>query len=492
MTSAPPDSDSSRFHVGTLKYTTAGLAMLFVWLLWGNFCFQLMEMVAIQVLPLKLQGLNASNIVTAVILSTIPNAMNFVVNPIVSTRSDRYRSRWGRRLPFLFWATPPLTLFLILMGYSDSLARTLNRIPGFLAHFSPTTLALVLVGLFTILFQFFNMIINSIYYFLFNDVVPQAFIGRFLSLFRVIASGATVLFEFFVFPYSRSYMRGIFLGAAAAYFVSFMLMCLNVKEGQYPAPATETDRQPGIFASARTYFVECFNSRFYWDFFLSNTFWAAAACTGPFMVYLYLSLGMSLGQLGKVAGWSAVISVLLLYPAGMMVDRIHPVRIMLLSTAIIVVLSQVLLVWLFFDPSPRISMVIYTTYSFTVLPATILYTAGSLPMYMRLLPKQKFGQFCSADAMIRSIAVIGGGPLLGLLLDALKWKLNGNSHYYRYAPIWTTVLQALSLLFLYRVYRYWKMQKNQTVDGLPEEPDSRRGIDPEPFIVQATSEPTVS
>ncbi len=492
MIPASPGSDSRRFHVGTLKYTSAGLAMLFLWLLWGNFCFQLMEMVAIQVLPLKLQGLNASNIVTAVILSTIPNAMNFVVNPIVSTRSDRYRSRWGRRLPFLFWATPPLTLFLILMGYSDSLARIINQILDFLGHFSPITISLVLVGVFTIMFQFFNMIINSIYYFLFNDVVPQAFIGRFLSLFRVIASGATVLFEFFIFPYSRSYMREIFLGAAVAYLVSFTLMCLNVKEGQYPDPAEETERQPGIFASARTYFVECFNSRFYWDFFLSNMFWAAAACTGPFMVYLYLSLGMSLGQLGKVAGWSAVISVLLLYPAGMMVDRIHPVRIMLISTAIIVVLSPVLLVWLFFDPSPRVSMVIYTTYSLTVLPATILYTAGSLPMYMRLLPKDKFGQFCSADAMIRSIAVIGGGPLLGLLLDALKWKLNGSSHYYRYAPIWTTVLQALSLLFLYRVYIYGKQRENQAVEPIPDEPEPQKVIDPETLIIQATSEPTVS
>jgi hypothetical protein len=303
---------------------------------------------------------------------------------------------------------------------------------------------------------------------LFNDVVPQAFIGRFLSLFRVIASAATILFEFLIYPFSRSHMREIFLGAAIAYFFAFMLMCLNVKEGEYPLPPDSSNRKPGLIASVRTYFTECFTSRFYWDFFLSNTFWAAAACTGPFMVYLYLSLGISLGQLGKVAGWSAVFSTLLLYPAGALVDRIHPLRIMLFSTGIIVLLSPVPLIWLFCNPSPHTSMVIYTVYSFVVLPATILYTAGSLPMYMRLLPKERFGQFCSADAMLRSIAVIAAGPLLGVLLDALKWKLNGDSHYYRYTPIWAAVLQAFSLYFLYRVFRHRKHlnpEQNPQADG---------------------------
>jgi len=48
-------------------------------------------------------------------LTTIPYAMNMVMTPIVSFSSDRYRSRWGRRIPFLIWPTPFIVLFLLLL-----------------------------------------------------------------------------------------------------------------------------------------------------------------------------------------------------------------------------------------------------------------------------------------------------------------------------------------------------------------------------------------
>lgn len=34
------------YHCGTLTYTKAGLFVLFAWLLWGDFCFTLMEAAA--------------------------------------------------------------------------------------------------------------------------------------------------------------------------------------------------------------------------------------------------------------------------------------------------------------------------------------------------------------------------------------------------------------------------------------------------------------
>jgi maltose/moltooligosaccharide transporter len=36
-----PNAD--RYRCGTLVYTKAGLFMLFSWMLWGDFCFSLME-----------------------------------------------------------------------------------------------------------------------------------------------------------------------------------------------------------------------------------------------------------------------------------------------------------------------------------------------------------------------------------------------------------------------------------------------------------------
>lgn len=31
------------YEAGTLRYTTAGLAVLFAWLLWGDFCYVIFE-----------------------------------------------------------------------------------------------------------------------------------------------------------------------------------------------------------------------------------------------------------------------------------------------------------------------------------------------------------------------------------------------------------------------------------------------------------------
>src|SRR5580704_7367215 len=112
MDSVEPASPSSKFDVGTLRYNKSGLVSLFVWLLWGDFCFQVMVMVILQVMPLKLRSLNASNVLVGFIIGTIPSAMTFMVNPIVGFHSDRYRSRYGRRIPLLLLATPPLTVSL--------------------------------------------------------------------------------------------------------------------------------------------------------------------------------------------------------------------------------------------------------------------------------------------------------------------------------------------------------------------------------------------
>jgi hypothetical protein len=85
------------YHCGTLTYTKVGLVVLFAWLLWGDFCFTLMETVVPSVLPLKLKALGCSNLVMGLILSTIPGLLNMTICPYVSFKSDRYRSKWGRR-----------------------------------------------------------------------------------------------------------------------------------------------------------------------------------------------------------------------------------------------------------------------------------------------------------------------------------------------------------------------------------------------------------
>ena len=94
------------YHCGTLTYTKVGLFVLFAWLLWGDFCFTMMETVVPSIVPLRLRELNAPNWIMGLVLVTLPCILNVALNPVISTASDRHRGRWGRRIPFMLFTVP--------------------------------------------------------------------------------------------------------------------------------------------------------------------------------------------------------------------------------------------------------------------------------------------------------------------------------------------------------------------------------------------------
>jgi len=112
---------------GTLRYTKAGLVMLFLYLLWGDFCTQLLEIVIPSIMPLQLKELKASNLVMGLLMSTTPFVFNLTANPIVSFWSDNLRTRWGRRLPILFVTAPFCTLFLILIAFAPEISSWMRQ-----------------------------------------------------------------------------------------------------------------------------------------------------------------------------------------------------------------------------------------------------------------------------------------------------------------------------------------------------------------------------
>ncbi len=116
------------YRRGTLEYTKKTLAMMFFWLLWGDFCFMCMEMVHPTVLPLMLKHLGASNLIISLYVTTAISAISFVINPIMSFKSDRHRSKWGRRRPFLLASTPFVTLFMILTAFSREIGVWLHKV----------------------------------------------------------------------------------------------------------------------------------------------------------------------------------------------------------------------------------------------------------------------------------------------------------------------------------------------------------------------------
>jgi len=74
---------------------------------------------------------------------------------------------------------------------------------------------------------------------------------------------------------------------------------------------------------------------------------------------------------------------------------------------------------------------------------------------MRIFPQSRFGQFCSAQAMLRSVCTCVSGILAGLFIDIMKWFCHGSDFAYRFLFLWSFIFGTVSAVFLVLVYIEW-------------------------------------
>lgn len=290
---SPAASADPRMTVGTLTYTKAGLFGVFSWLLWASLCFQLFENSGgpEDTLGLYLQhNYHVSNVQINVLFNLIPQLMGVIMTPIISFKSDRTRSRWGRRIPYIAFAVPFLCAFSVLVGFSDDFLRFFKATLGPESWISPFTAAMVVIGALTVGFTFFNEFVGTVYWYLFADVVPRAFLGRYMALFRTVGVAAGLITNLLIRPYQLTHLKAVHSGVALLYFIGFGLLCWRVKEGEYP-PVIDVTRNTPVWQQGRIYFRECFTHRVYVLFYLVTATTMLARGLLPAGVF-----GLHLGQ----------------------------------------------------------------------------------------------------------------------------------------------------------------------------------------------------
>ena len=130
MTELPPSPPRKLWHAGTLVYTTPALAILFCWLLWGDFAWSMRERAIPNTVQLLFHRFGASDTLVGVLFSSLPAAIGLIVGPVVGYRSDRHRGRWGRRIPFLAIPTPFIVLAMVGMAFAPQVGATLRHAVG--------------------------------------------------------------------------------------------------------------------------------------------------------------------------------------------------------------------------------------------------------------------------------------------------------------------------------------------------------------------------
>ncbi len=452
-----PGVPEKLFRCGTLTYTKKGLFILFGWLLWGDFCFTLMETVVPSIIPLKLKSLGASSSFIALMMSTLPGIFNTTICPWVSFKSDRHRGRWGRRMPFIIYTMPFVVMSLLFIGFSEDLGGWLHSM--FLSQSTITrTMAIIgVMGLFVGMFDLFNMFVSSVYFYLFNDVVPKQFIGTFLSWFRLVGVLTAAGYQFFLFKYALSHMTEIYVGAALLYLVGFGAMCLMVREGEYPPP-DDAGQKPSLLRDIKVFAKHCYSIPYYWDIFLHTTFNAVSGSIMIFAVFFLQSMGLDLGIIGKLGAYQSILIAVCLVFAGILVDRFNPVRTEAQLLAFNLCGPFISCVWIFaVAPDPTTFFWVFVVISGLGSILSSMTQAAAMPRLMMMFPGEMYGQFNGAQALVRSAGVMVGGFMAGVYLDFVKrFFAPDDLHVYRFIYPWIAVFTVLGYVFHYRAYRCWK------------------------------------
>ena len=434
------------FSAGTLCYTRNGLVSLFGWLLWGDFAFTFFEAIFSRFLPLYLKDMQASNTLIGVMTGSIAGLVNVLFAPNFSQWSDRLRSRWGRRIPFLFWVTPITVVSLTVIGFAPELGEWLHGsvIGAWVPNLGKREMILTLMCIFVVSYHLFNMVLVNSYNWLLRDVVPENVMVRFLSWIRIVGTFASFVFLWLVFPHILTARKLVCSGIGVFYLISFMAMCWRVKEGEYPPPPERTKEGPGVIRTYARYFVTALRLPIYRYYFAGNIIiGAATSSAAPFMIlFASKSLGLSMDNIGKIFAWGSLASGFAYIPMAWVCERIGALRITLISQCIYVV-SCVLAYFLVRSANG------WLIYSILIVIPSVAAGLGLMATTMALFPKESFGQFSSAVNVFGCGGAIVANYLIGVFMDLT----NSN---YRFVFVWSGIFFALGIFPLLVVYKHWK------------------------------------
>lgn len=435
------------YTVGTLRYNSRQLVFLFVWLMWNDFGITLIESIG------SLNGVmmrdHGATFTQMALLGSIGGFLNPFINPWVSTWSDRHRGPHGRRRPFLLIATPIFAFFLMSVPFMPDLFYYLERYPVMVRIFThiPMNGPAFFIGVCGLVAGMFNAVVLAIFSYLYWDVVPENMMGRFNAMNKNVALIAGLVWSFFIYGQAEHHIKEVYVGTGIFSLTIYLLSVWKIKEGEYPPP--DEHKKGGVLAPFRAYFVECFSDSYYlWIFFASYLYQLGNMGGGYQFFYLHYDLKLELGALGWVDGWGKLVTtgfgLLLGFHLGKMADRMNPVRI---SGPSYLLLSLIPF-WAYFFVHDR------DTYLIAVCVRNLAnFVQGTLiaAFIVEVFPREKLGQFCSAQAMFYQFINNVTGPFVGMFYDWLKYN--------RFGYIWMAFFYSLSGLTYLKVYNNWKKRR---------------------------------
>lgn len=458
-----PKPPGKLWRVGTLTYTSAGIIILFLWLLLGDFAWSMRERSVGPMAQWYLKSLDVPNLLFGLLIASFPAGVGMILGPIISVKSDRHRGKRGRRIPFLLITTPIAAFGMIGLAVTPLIAKWLhgslgiNHSFGLWLHHSldgtetgawiltclqnEMVVSVVCFGVFWAMFEFASIAGNAVFGGLINDVVPKELLGRFYGLFRAVSLIDGMIFNFWIMGTVPRHFTLILIAISIFYSAAFMWVCFNVREGDYPPPVSNAKANPNPrrrsslwFGEISIYFKECFGASYYIYVFI--LIMCAGLSFGPINTYSIpyaRNLGINMDVYGKYLALTYLISLALSWFIGWMVDRFHPLR-MVLVTLLGYAMVTAWGAWFARTPDTfLISWVLHGVFSGC-------YFTSAASLGQRLFPHSRFAQFASAAGILSCIAGMVMAPVVGMVIDT-----TGQAYHYTFAAACVLALSAFAM-----------------------------------------------
>lgn len=434
LTAAPP----ARSRGAALPLTAAGLFAVGCWLMLGDLGIAMRERVA---LPSGLELLRrnaASDTTTSLLLATVPAVLSVLLVPFIGYHSDRFRSAWGRRRPFLLVIAPigcaamlGLALSPVLGAWTDAMLGASS--PG------ARICNLGWFCLFWTVFECAAISAASLFTGLVNDVVPAGLLGRFFAGFRIVGLSLGIAFHTWVFALTDHYLAEILAAIGVVFALAILIMCFTVKEvcppgGDVPAGARCTLLVP------RAHILECFRYRPY--LWIVAAFVFACVTFSPFNTfcqYYAQMMGISKASLGSMTAYGYMFSIASAFGVGWLADRYGAVRMSAIFMALYCGAAAVGYLTVRDEGSFRLFYMAHI-----IISGAYFTAASSMPM--ALFPRARFVQYNST----KDLMVVFGNILVSSAQGPI---LDFSGHDYGLTLLSGAVFALLAIVCLLRLRR---------------------------------------
>lgn len=431
------------YSVGTLKYTFRQLVLISAIMMLSRHALSVVAYVLIPTIkPLILDKIGANATQIALVTGTIPSILNFILCPIISTMSDKTRTKYGRRIPYLIWSAPILAVIVGIMGFTPHIAKFLSGMfPSVDCNWGLWVLSILIVA-----FECAFMFPGSIFYYLEPDVIPKKCFGQYMAIANMTSSiiGATI--SFFLIKPTVDHMEISLPIFGLIYLAIYLAQFFGVKEGEYPPVEKSTEPEQAWYKkcvnNCTMYFRQCFSMKIYVFLALCTGLNAASTiCRSLFgLLFATKEIGIDIDTIGKVTGICKIVIAASIYFFGRLMDKTHPMLVYFLGGIMIMGVS-------IFGYFFIIDVQTYIVFAITTELMYKFQGLASLPLMVQMLPEAKFGQYASGNAMVNSITLMIASALGGVVTTYFG---------YRVMFIWDFIVTGMAMAALGIVYLEWK------------------------------------